>query len=230
MLGEALAQYGAVVAIEALEGREASLEFLRFSRQGYSPLQCALGYFYMARKGEDEPLAVLQGPSGHNLADSKGAWFHHMLRDRIGDERYFAALRALFERFDGHAASLDEFRTIVAGPEDPGIERFLAQWLDRAGAPEVELTWWSIDRGKGVEVTLVQKQEGDPYALELELAIDLADGSTVRERVRFDERSASSKIAVPQRALAIRLDPDHRVLLWRPEYGPPPSLSARDLD
>ncbi|HVR42917.1 MAG TPA: hypothetical protein VMS56_05670 [Thermoanaerobaculia bacterium] len=223
MMGEALAQYGAVVAIEALEGREASIEFLRFSREGYSPVQCALGYFYIARRGEDEPLAVLRGKSGHNLADSKGMWFHHMLRERMGDERYFGALGALFERFDGGSAALDDFRAIVlaASPDDSGMEAFLAQWLERTGAPEIGVSWWSVDRGKGVEITLEQKQAGEPYALDLELAIDLDDGSTVIERAHLDARSHTIRVEVPSRALGVRLDPQHRLLVWRPEYGPP---------
>lgn len=224
MVGEALAQYGAVVAIEALEGRDAAVEFLRFSRQGYNPVQSALGYFYLVRRGEDEPLAVLEGPAAHNLADSKGMWFHHMLRERMGDDAFFAALRSLYERFEGRRAGLDDLRAIVlAAGDDPGMEAFLAQWLDRAGAPEIDLAWWSVDRGRGIEVTLDQRHEGEPFRVELELAIDLLDGSTVVERVTLDERRRTFRFAVPQRAGHVRLDPYHRVLLWRPEYGPPPS-------
>jgi aminopeptidase N len=227
MLGEALAQYGAAVAIEALEGPDAAIRFLRFSREGYNPLQCALGYFAIARQGDDEPLAVLEGNEGHNLADSKGMWFHHMLRGRLGDERYFGALRALFARFDGSQATLDGFRAMVAeaAVDDPGMERFLAQWLDRTGAPEVDVTWWSINRGKGVEVILEQTQPGDPYELDLELAIGLDDGTTAFERVRLADSSETFKIEVPARPLAVRLDPNHRLLLWRPEYGSPLSRS-----
>ncbi|HEX6203512.1 MAG TPA: M1 family aminopeptidase, partial [Thermoanaerobaculia bacterium] len=224
MIGEALAQYGAVVAIEALEGRDAAVEFLRFSREGYNPVQSALGYFYLVRRGEDEPLAVLTGPAAHNLADSKGMWFHHMLRERMGDGPFFAALRTLFERFDGRRATLDDLRAIVlAASDDRGMEAFLAQWLDRSGAPEIDLAWWSVDRGRGLEVTLEQRQEGEPYRVELDLAIDLLDGSTVLERVVLDERRRTFRYAVPYRAGGVRLDPHHRLLLWRPEYGPPPS-------
>lgn len=224
MIGEALAQYGAVLAIEALEGREAALEFLRFSREGYNPVQSALGYFYLVRRGDDEPLAVLAGPAAHNLSDSKGMWFHHMLRDRMGDDAFFAALRTLFERFEGRRATLDDLRAIVlAAGDDPGMESFLAQWLDRQGAPEIDLEWWSVDRGRAVEVTLEQTHHGEPFHLQLELAIDLLDGTTVVEAVDLAESRATLRFELPHRAVAVRLDPHHRLLLWRPEYGPPPS-------
>lgn len=94
LVSESLAQYGAVLAIGALEGHDAMNEFLRLSRDGYNQLQSAAGYFEMARRGGDRPLSQLSnGRWDHNLSDAKGHWFYHMLRHRIGDERFFAVLR-----------------------------------------------------------------------------------------------------------------------------------------
>ena len=77
MAGEALAQFGVLTALEAMEGREAVVEFLEFSRSGYSPTQCARGYFGLVDDGNDHPLAKLgnsslSGGQTHNLVDSKG--------------------------------------------------------------------------------------------------------------------------------------------------------------
>jgi hypothetical protein len=192
--------------------------------EGYNPVQSALGYFYLVRRGDDEPLAALAGPAAHNLSDSKGMWFHHMLRKRMGDDAFFAAPRTLFERFEGRRATLDDLRAIVlAAGDDPGMESFLAQWLDRQGAPEIDLEWWSVDRGRAVEVTLEQTHRGEPFHLQLELAIDLLDGTTVVEAVDLAQSRATFRFELPHRAVAVRLDPHHRLLLWRPEYGPPPS-------
>ncbi len=140
MGSEALAQYGAVVAIEALEGKGAMRDFLDFSRPGYNPLQCALGYFHIWREGEDNALAALdQGPSDHNLADSKGMWFYHMVRQRIGDTAFFAALKASAVRLPrqaharvGHPRRLPRRHAIRLRPEDlPGP---MARPHRRAGA------------------------------------------------------------------------------------------------
>lgn len=224
MLTEALAQYGAVLAIEALEGRDAAIEFLRFSREGYNPLQSALGYFYMWRQGQDKPLASLEHGEGHNLADSKGMWFYQMLRERLGDEIFFDILTHLLQNYAGSALTLDEFRAIViaAAPNDDGLEQFLSQWLDRTGAPIPRVDWWSINRGRGIELIVEQQQAGDPYLLELEVGIELSDGSTSIRTVTLVERRETVRFEVPSRAVGLRIDPDHRILLWRPEYGPPP--------
>jgi hypothetical protein len=87
MTSEALAQLGAVLAIEGMEGREAAVQFLRFSREGYSRRQCAKGYFEMRAEGLDKPLMKLSGSmDDHHLSDAKGHWVYWMLRDRVGSD------------------------------------------------------------------------------------------------------------------------------------------------
>lgn len=225
MFSEALAQFGALMAIEALEGEEAAIEFLRFSRRGYNQIQCALGYFYIWREGGDKPLAELENAQwDHNLSDSKGHWFYWMLRHRIGDEAFFGALRKLQAEFPGKFVRIADLRAVMleAAPADKGLPQFLDQWLLRKGAPVLSVDWWSIERGKAVELIIDQKQEGEPFAIDLAVAVDLHDGSTLTEIVSLSERRTTCRIATPSRPLNVRLDPRHRLLMWRPEYGPPP--------
>ena len=178
MLGEALAQYGAVISIEAIEGQDAMVEFLRFSREGYNPLQCALGYFHIWREGGDTPLAKLEsGRWDHTLSDSKGMWFYHMLRRRLGDELFFRVLRSILQDMAGKRVTLDELRSrFLATAKDPSLEVFLEQWLDRAGAPILRVDWWSVDRGEAVEIHVEQLQPGEPFQVPLELEIETKTG------------------------------------------------------
>jgi hypothetical protein len=224
LLTESLAQYGAVVAIEALEGADAMNEFLRFSRRGYNQFQSAHGYFEIIRRGGDKPLSRLaQDQWDHNLADSKGHWFHHMLRHRLGSDRYFEMLRGLQRDFAGGGLSLDEFRRIVvaAAPADPGMERFLGQWLDRTGAPVLEKRWWTLEAGRVVHLEIAQLQP-EPYDLDLTLELELVNGQRLRRTVTLDAPRGTYRLDAHARVVGVRLDPDHRLLHWRPEYGPPP--------
>lgn len=234
MGSEALAQYGAVIAIEALEGKSAMRDFLDFSRPGYNPLQCALGYFHIWREGEDNALAALdQGPSDHNLADSKGMWFYHMTRQRIGDGAFFAALKQLQSDFRTRSMRVSDIRTafITAAPSDTGLKTFLGQWLDRTGAPVLDLDWWSIRRQGGsprqappgaAELRIRQRQPGEPYQLDLEVLVTLRDSSTVLDTIRVRGRETTHQLGLPSRPVGVTLDPDQKVLMWRPKYGPRP--------
>jgi aminopeptidase N len=220
---ESLSQYSAVVAIEALEGHAAATEFLRFSRAGYSGTQCARGYFELARRGQDKPLSELaSGGWQHDLSDAKGHWVYHMLRRRIGDELFFQGLRDLIERFAGTAMGLDDLRAhfVESAPPEAELETFFEQWLDRKGAPVLDVEWSPLD-GERVEVRVRQAQAGPPYHLLLDLAVRGEAESRVH-RVILREEQTVVVLEAPPAATDVVLDPEHRLLIWKPEYGERP--------
>ncbi len=218
-IGETLAQYSAAVAIEAVEGRAAMTTFLRFSREGYSPRQCARGYFEILRNGGDKPLAQLGNSDiDHTLADAKGHWVLHMLRDWVGDKVFFATLRSLLVRCAGRGMDLDDVRAafVASAPPDSRTREFLAQWMDRPGVPFLEASW---EQTGPLRVSVRQRQSGPPYALKLSLAIETDRGEEERT-VLLDQAEQSFAIEVAGKVRGVRLDPAHRLLLWTPEYGP----------
>lgn len=218
---ESLAQYSAVVAIEAVEGERAAREFRDFSRTGYSPLQCARGYFELAGRGEDMPLSAMRGahPWEHHLSDAKGHWVYHMLRQRVGDDRFFRTLRSLLESFADRSMRLDDLRAAFsAAAPDLDLPTFFAQWLDRPGAPRCELAWSAVPRG--FEIRIRQVQAGEPYALTLEVAVDGAGGRALHQ-VEVDQPETRLTVAADGEVHGVELDPEHRVLMWRPEYAWP---------
>ena len=222
LLSEGLAQFSAVVAIGALEGEAAAADFLRFSRPGYVSEQCGRGYFQLWRAGRDQPLGLIEaGGDAHFLADSKGHWMFQMLREKVGDERFFAVLRAVVEDFAETPLTLPELRARFerAAPQAE-LGRFFAQWLDRTGAPILE-TDWTPD-GPRARVTLRQVQPGEPYDLPLEIAVDSAAG----RRIHAVELRASEAVFVLEGdgpPTGVELDPRHRLLIWTEEYGPRPT-------
>ena len=232
--GEALAQYGVLISLETLEGTGSMIEFLEFSRSGYSVKQSARGYFLMMEQGNDHPLATLgesdlSGSVTHNLADSKGMWVYHMLRRKIGDERFFAALRGLIDDYAGRDMSLDDIRqAFIAVAPDQGLEQFFAQWLDRTGAPRIEATW-SMLAADSVQITLSQTDDYEPFVLDLELELVFGGGTTRRETAHVRGRETTIVRAVPTGVADVLVDPDRDHLLWRPAYMAPPSVDGVPL-
>ena len=219
LCSESLAQYGAVLAIESIEGPQAATEFLMSSRRGYSSEQCARGYFRMAKKGQDMPLSKLDGGGWqHTLSDAKGHWVYHMLRRRIGDEVFFATLRGLIARYAHDDLSLDELRAafLEAAPRSTRLERFFAQWLDRAGAPSLTAEWEATDDGQ-VVLTVSQVQEGEPYDLDLELDLLTSEGPQ-RFALELRQRHARLELSVAGEVTGVLLDPDQRLLIWKSQY------------
>lgn len=225
LCSESLAQYGAVVAIEAIEGDEAATRFLDFSRVGYNPLQCARGFFGLWRAGSDRALAKLEdGPFDHNLSDSKGHWMFHMLRRRVGDEVFFRTLRSFVEDPAKRTTTLAAVRAaFVAAAPEARLERFFADWLDRRGAPVLTEHWTDESTAAESRVRLAIEQRDAPYDLDLEVEVEGADGKQ-RHVIRVSEPRGEWTLAAPGKPAKVTLDPDHRLLIWRSEYGavPPP--------
>ncbi len=248
LCSESIAQYGAALAIEAIDGQDAARDFLEFSRPGYVQSQCARGYFAYLRMGVDRPLSQLDGTApfhfDHTLSDAKGHWVYHMLRHKVGDDVFFGTMRALVVRFAETSISLDDIRqAFIAAAPDAGLDRFFAQWLDRTGAPIVDLKWSietqmkensyvprpveSIILGeeKGpfdVDVSLVQQQAGDPFVLDVEVGIEFIDGDTELRELHLIDADQKFRLTVDRIPRAIHLDPNRNTLLWRPAYGPRP--------
>jgi len=222
MTSEALAQLGAVLAIEGIEGHPAAVEFLRFSRDGYSAQQCARGYFALRAQGLDKPLMQLGSSTpDHQLSDAKAHWVYWMLRDRVGDSVYAAVFQRLQREFVGRAMSLVDVRRafVAAAPSSSDLKTFYAEWLDRAGAPDLDLTWHAAGSAEqpSVEVTITQR--GDVYHLPVEIAF-ATDQGTVMRTVRLTRATETLRFPATSPVRAVRLDPDHRILRWEDEYRP----------
>ena len=234
MAGEALAQLGVLIVLEKLEGRDAMIEFLEFSRSGYSSMQCARGYFQMVDEGADHPLATLadsdlSGDQTHALADSKGMWVYHMLRRQVGDEVFFATLQGLIAEYAGREMSLDDIRqAFLEAAPDAGLEKFFSQWLDREGAPRIQVSK-SNPADDRIQILLEQTQETPPFELDLELKLAAEDGSTRRETVHLNGRETNGEFSVPSGLSSVELDPDRDVLIWRPSYIAAPTIDGTQL-
>lgn len=242
LLIEGLAHYSVSLVIESLEGERAAVEWLRFGRvrqprrfrafyQGLTPTYSASGYFNRINAPSDKPLLELQNTQhDFNTACSKGVWFYHMLRHRVGDDMFFSTLRSLIARYSGKPSpiSFNDFRkafTDAAGSHE--LEDFFRQWSERVGAPIIEQTWKALP-GRRNQLELTLWQEPDPFDLELRIAVDSRRG-TRWHTVRLSQREQTFVLDSPGRPTSVRIDPEHRLLIWSREYGLKPSLT-READ
>ena len=223
VVGEALAQYGAVLAIESREGREAAIEFLRFSREGYNPIQSAKGFWAMKLAGHDAPLAELAGGGWHhNLADAKGHWVYDMVRRELGDERFFGALGGVLDGHGGGTLSLPELRRafVLAASDSAGMEAFLAQWLDRPGAPVLDVRWEDASAdGRYAAALTIRQRTPEPYRIRVPIGIESTAGLRVHE-VELVEATTRVTLEADGPPTGVVENVGHPLLLWEAAYCP----------
>jgi aminopeptidase N len=216
MVDEALAEYGVYLAIEASEGEKAAGEFLRMSRPDYVPCTCGGGYFDRGHRHlPDKPLMQLTG-EGHDywLATAKGLWVYHMLRVRVGDELFFGTLRQLIDRHGGDEMSLHDLRAafMEAAPPDIHLEVFFQQWLDRPGAPGLDVVWADASSTEQSSASVDIRQAGERYELQVEIAVD-SDNATEHHTVQLTGGEQNFLLHARGIVTGVRIDPNQQLLL-----------------
>ncbi|OKY74683.1 MAG: hypothetical protein BM485_12655 [Desulfobulbaceae bacterium DB1] len=104
---------------------------------------------------------------------NKVSMIFHMLRQRLGDDIFFAALRNFYEEKKFQRASWDDLRRHFAQASGKDLTVFFDQWLNRPDVPGL-----SVDKGRlevkdgNPELRFELVQEGDiPYQLTVPVRI-----------------------------------------------------------
>ena len=218
---EALANYSALLYLEKRRGTrslEAVLEEYRTN---------------LLRKGDNGTTVESAGPIvlGSRLESSqtprawrtityeKGSWIIHMLRRRMGDERFDAMLGQLLRRYERKPISTDQFRLLAAeflppNFPDPKLETFFDQWVYSTGIPTLELKASVRGKAPAVKVTVTVKQSDvpDDFSVLAPVEIQFARGKSITRWLRTGDGGAEFALSLRQPPLKVLLDPGSSVL------------------
>lgn len=167
------------------------------------------------------------GPSSDNFSLGavyrKGAWVLHMLRNVVGEEKFWEILRTWAQHpavSYGSAISSD-FETVAESVSGMDLTAFFNQWLWRSDSsnPPAQPTYRfkaatsKIGSNWNVAITTTQAISGTPYVMPLDYEFVCQDNSTTIVRVQNSTLSAVNSVdfgaSVP---LELDLDPDNWVL------------------
>jgi len=152
----------------------------------------------------------------------KSAMLFFMLRDEIGKAAFDWALRNFWRSYRFRVASWSDLRGAFERASGKDLSTFFAQWLQRAGAPDLRIADAKAEPAAGGWRLSVTLDQGAPaYTLSVPLAVRTADGEITR-RVELARERGTSVLDLPVKPLAVVLDPELR--LWRhlaPSEAPP---------
>jgi len=90
----------------------------------------------------DFPLAGFSSrvdPASRAIGYGKGAMLWHMLRRRVGDEAFFAALREVYRTRRFLEAGWNDFTRALVAASGQKLEPFVATWLEKPAGPRLSL-------------------------------------------------------------------------------------------
>ncbi|MBT3220951.1 MAG: hypothetical protein HN348_17845 [Proteobacteria bacterium] len=164
----------------------------------------------------DEALAhpkLYESPAYRTVAFCKVPVVLHMLRQRLGDEVFFAGWKKVFQGDNQEMDPYGAFATAFSEVSSEDLTPFFDDWFFRAGFPSLELTWAAkeVDGGPGVELTLRQTQ-AEPYQIDVEVEIELEDESRTTRRLGLYAGEETYVFALESPPVALSLDPDELAL------------------
>lgn len=142
----------------------------------------------------------------------KGAWVLHMLRAKVGDDKFFKILRLFYETYKNSNASTEDFIGIVHAVSNQDFTGFFNQWLYRSDIPIVEIDW-KIE-GNKILIDVIQKNN-KPFTLDLPIKIHEKDNSRMLTLV-LDKTKQRFEFPIFDNSENIRvsLDPEVQVLFY----------------
>jgi hypothetical protein len=138
----------------------------------------------------------------------KGAWIMHMLRRRLGDERFLKMLAELRRRYEFRIVTTEEFRALAAEFLPPRsssgtMDAFFDNWVYSTGIPKLKLQ--SSIKGFRVSGTVNQFGVDNDFSVEAPVEIQFAKGAPQTVWVRTSSEPVSFSVTVKQAPVRVSL-------------------------
>ncbi len=220
-LMEALANYSALLFLEKQKGGRSLASVLDGYRQDLLLKTTngqtieSVGPIVMGTRLESS-----QEPRAWRIITyEKGSWILHMLRRLMGDDRFWAMLSQLLERYRGRTITTEEFRRTAAeflppGSHDRTLENFFEQWVYGTGLPHIQLTYDVRGKGRSLNLMgkLTQGEVDDDFTAAVPIQIQFRSGKPLTRWIRSGSEPVSFSVRLTEPPLRVLLDPEWSVL------------------
>lgn len=158
----------------------------------------------------EDPAMVFDAHSAQ-----KGAWVLHMLRHRLGDERFWTVLEQYLTTYAFQPVETTDFKRVVDQVAGEDLDAFFAQWTEAAGHPILEVRYTYDAEAGELSVVVAQQQAGYrvPETFQTPLTLEV---HTLSERFRFEVTlEANSQVftlPLTARPRFLLVDPDQALL------------------
>jgi len=203
------------------EGRNAGEEYRRETLQKFSNFvtpenDFPLRNFISRHDGASESIGY-----------GKSMMMWHMLRRKIGDENFVAAMKRFYDDNKFKVASFDDMRIACEEVSGANLSAFFDQWVNRKGAPELAIKSATTDMTGGMHrVNLVLAQVQDGEAFNIDVPVNIATEKGVATFIFSMKRKEQEfQISLDGKPLQLAVDPQYDVFRILDPAEVPPTLS-----
>ncbi|MGB5685617.1 MAG: ChaN family lipoprotein [Candidatus Electrothrix sp.] len=192
-------------------------QFLRY--QAYIEQDNDVAVLDFQHGGDSQPMAQKMRVIGYD----KVSMFFHTLRQEIGDEHFFAALRQLYQDKKYSDANWSDLENTFAATSGRDLSQLFNQWLSRTDIPSFTVEQVGMEQKGGssqISFHIVQ-QTKKPYSFRLPVAVKTRQ-KTIRETIIIDSADQEVTVTVPSLPIELVIDPEYDLMrVLDPKERPP---------
>ncbi len=159
----------------------------------------------------------------------KAAMLFHLLRQEVGDETFWRAVKSLVAQYHGRHAEWRDLERVFAAESRRDLRWFFAQWTEEDGAPALSLSEATARPVAGsantfqLETAVIQSNKSFRFPLQLRIRMEGDREEMLTVPVRSPHEPIS--VTLPARPIAIDLDPDFMAFRRIPRQSLSPVLN-----
>ncbi len=150
---------------------------------------------------------------------------NNMLRYEFGDEAFIKAYQKFYTDYIFKKVSFPEIQKSFEEITGRDLDSFFEQWIDRKGAPTIEITNVR-SKGNKLSFTLNQIQKEDLFYINVPVAIYTeGNDQVVWKKLAMENRSQNYTVELSQKPLKVEIDPQFNIMRRVDRGEVPASLS-----
>ncbi len=146
---------------------------------------------------------------------SKGCWVLHMLRNVLGEQEFWRALRFYAKRYAFRNVDSHEFMLAIEDATGKNLGWFFEQWVYKGGHPKVSVrsTWSDDTNTLQLELTQTQAMDSLTGVFKFPLTIEATTSTgAITTTVFIEKRQQQVDIPLSERPVMIILDKGKNIL------------------
>jgi hypothetical protein len=192
-------------------------------------LQILRNYSTLVKPDKEFALKHFQSrydPVTKTIGYGKGAMVFHMLRQQLGEEAFWAALRDLYRNRLFETTSWADIQKAFEEKGQRSLKNFFDQWVFHKSVPRIYLDAVHARQAAGIwkiEGRIVQ--QSPQFSFEMDLLLE-SHGQTVSRTMRISGKETPFQIASKSRPLRLIADPDSHIMRRLFPVEIPPAING----
>jgi tetratricopeptide (TPR) repeat protein len=150
------------------------------------------------------------------LTGSKGATVLSMLRNLLGDEKFFETLKTFAQSNGWKPSNTDDFQKVAEAVSKKELGYFFTEWIESSGAPQFKLEYTVFrEQQKGFRVMGKITQDMDTFRMPVDLKIE-TEGNPEQARVEVVGTASEFSVDTFGKPKSVSIDPNSMVLHYEP--------------